>query len=243
MTAPHEGHAATFAAKWVLVQQACGKIPTDAKNTHQGYSYTSEVGMKAIIGPALSEHGFAVYPKFEILRWDEGETKAGAANVLATVAIHLRVVDAETGWEEVFDGLGSGQDTQDKAVMKATTAAWKVAMTAALSISRGDDPEATDTEPTQTRRREPPKREPREISVAQKNRLWAITSKMVDDQLGEADGKRGATEAVLRHILKDFGLESSKDITTDIYDGIVQRAETFDVAILGAAETPFDREK
>lgn len=241
--ADHEKRA-TFAAAWVEVQKACGAMDLDSENPHFKYRYTSEAAMKAKVGPALSEHGFAIFPRFEIIGGLTSEK-------FATVRLVLRVIHAETGWEETFEGIGSGADGQDKAIAKACTQAWKIALTAALSIARGQDPDAD--APQKEPAREPERRERagspasrfggvRVISDGQRKRLWAILASRVEEQVGEdAEGKSDTKEAVLRHVLRDFGLESSKDIDTDIYDGIVDRCAKFDLAELGTEPNPFDR--
>lgn len=221
---------AAFAKKWTGIQKVCGKLPKDSTNPHFKYKYTSEQAMKAAIGPALSDAGFAVYPSFEILSHE---------NDMATVRMELRVVDSATGWTETFDGIGSGQDKQDKAIMKATTAAWKVAMTAALSIARGEDPDADG--PMKPKRKAAAKSAPNAklISDDQRKRLWTILGANVDGQLGDAEGKSDTREAVLRQILAECDIESTKDITTVQYDGICDRAEKFDLAELGAEQQEF----
>lgn len=54
----------------------------------------------------------------------------------------IMLVDAESGESVTITGLGSGQDSGDKAVMKAQTAAIKYAYLLSMAISTGDDPEA-----------------------------------------------------------------------------------------------------
>jgi hypothetical protein len=63
----------------------------------------------------------------------------GNTEQCVTVKVTLRLTD---GFEEhETEGMGSGQDAGDKAIMKAQTAAIKYAWMLALSISTGDDPE------------------------------------------------------------------------------------------------------
>lgn len=54
----------------------------------------------------------------------------------------VTLVDMESGETFSLVGLGSGQDSGDKAVMKAQTASMKYAYLLSLAISTGDDPEA-----------------------------------------------------------------------------------------------------
>lgn len=62
---------------------------------------------------------------------------------LATVRLRIAFIDSETGEVLTCEGVGSGADSSDKAVMKAFTAAHKYAYAGAFCISWGDDPEAT----------------------------------------------------------------------------------------------------
>lgn len=246
MTPENLSARASFAKKWTEVQKQCGTIAKDAKNPQFGYGYTSEIAMKAVIGPALSEHGFAVFPSFDLLRWDEGQTKAGGASVMATVRVSLEIVDADTGWSEHVFGLASGQDTQDKAIAKATTAAWKVAMTAALSIARDDDPDAdkgvergapkakAKPKPLPPKPKEGPK-----ITDKQRGLLWGKTTERVQTQVGADDDLRKISEKVLRKIIGDLGLDSTNDVLQSQMDGLLSRIESFDVAELEGPEDPF----
>ena len=59
-----------------------------------------------------------------------------------TVRVTITLVDVESGESIILSGLGSGQDSGDKAVMKAQTAAIKYAYLMSLAISTNDDPEA-----------------------------------------------------------------------------------------------------
>lgn len=56
------------------------------------------------------------------------------------MTITIRDADDSQG-EVTFEGLGSGQDAGDKAVMKANTAALKYAYIGGLNIAMSDDPE------------------------------------------------------------------------------------------------------
>jgi hypothetical protein len=61
---------------------------------------------------------------------------------LATVKMNVLLIDKDSGETVTITGIGSGQDSGDKAVMKAQTAAIKYAYLLSLAISTGDDPEA-----------------------------------------------------------------------------------------------------
>ena len=55
---------------------------------------------------------------------------------------NITLIDRDSDESVLITGIGSGQDSGDKAVMKAQTAAIKYAYMLSLSISTGDDPEA-----------------------------------------------------------------------------------------------------
>ena len=69
-------------------------------------------------------------------------TAKGNTEHLATVQVEITLIDSDSGEFVMFQGIGSGQDAGDKAVMKAQTAAIKYAYMMSLCIATGDDPEA-----------------------------------------------------------------------------------------------------
>jgi hypothetical protein len=84
----------------------------------------------------------------EILQQADVTTAKGTIEHMATVKIDITLIDVDSGESVSFSGIGTGQDSGDKSVMKAQTAAIKYAYLLSMAISTGDDPEAdnrTDT--------------------------------------------------------------------------------------------------
>ena len=102
--------------------------------------------------------------KASLISLDHVTNAKGNQEHLATVQMNIRLIDSESGEYIDIAGLGNGQDSGDKAVMKAETASIKYAYMMAFNISTGDDPEAdvrTDQFMAETPN-EPPK--PRAVS-------------------------------------------------------------------------------
>lgn len=120
------------------------------------------------VNQALSEVGLITTVVPTLLDFREVITAKGNTEKLVTVQVEVTIYDVESGMSVVFSGIGSGQDSGDKAVMKAETAAIKYAYLLSLCIATGDDPEAdrsvdeaTTSEPTTpTTHSTPPQRKP-----------------------------------------------------------------------------------
>lgn len=94
------------------------------------------------VNAALVKYGIASVPMPELLDMTDVKTAKGNIEHLATVKIEIKLLDKESGEIFIISGLGSGQDSGDKGVMKAQTVAIKYAYMLSLAISTGDDPEA-----------------------------------------------------------------------------------------------------
>lgn len=113
------------------VSRSVAVIAKDAENAHFKYKYCSAEAVCTRVNAALCEHGIAIVGSTaEVLHYDP----VSIVRLSWTLAL-----DFETA---TFQGLGSGTDKGDKAIMKANTAALKYLLGAAFCISWGDDPEA-----------------------------------------------------------------------------------------------------
>ena len=132
----------SIAKKLVSVMTECSFVPKNGTNTFHNYKYATAEDILSSVNKSLAKHGVAciVIPTLEsnidVLN------KSGNVEHLATVSVHIQLIDSETGEYVEFFGMGSGQDAADKAVMKAQTAAIKYAFMLSLCIATGDDPEA-----------------------------------------------------------------------------------------------------
>lgn len=134
-----------IAKKMVALMKECSYIQKDATNEHFKYRYVSAAAVLEKVNSACAELGLATITTPKIISTD---------GKIATVEVTITVVDCESGETLTLTGIGSGQDTGDKAVMKAQTAALKYAWLMSLQISTGDDPEA-DAKPDQQGSKQP----------------------------------------------------------------------------------------
>jgi hypothetical protein len=131
----------SLASKMSEVSAECAYVQKTGRNDFHRYNYATAAAVLEKVNEALARRKIAVFPEFSILDQRTVPTKQGEA-ILATVKARLTLVDGETGETGAIEGIGSGADNGDKAVMKANTAAVKYAWMVALTIATGDDPEA-----------------------------------------------------------------------------------------------------
>ena len=129
-------------AKLVAVMEECRYMPKDGYNKFQNYGYTTAAGMFAKINEAMTRQGLFTQVESTLIDIRDATTSKGNAEKHAVVKVKITVTDLETGESVVFEGLSSGQDANDKAIMKANTAALKYAYIGGLCIAMSDDPES-----------------------------------------------------------------------------------------------------
>lgn len=152
-----------IASKLRDASRACRYVQKDGTNAFHKYRFASAANVLGHVNEALHLAGAAVVDTDVTIL---SETGAGKDRVV-TAKVSIVVRDTETEETATFRGIGSGQDSGDKAVMKATTAAQKYAWILGLSIETGEDPEAdektdqhNDGRSTQSPRRQPSPRAP-----------------------------------------------------------------------------------
>ena len=131
-----------LAGKFLEVMKECRHIAKNGENDFHGYKYATSADVLGRVNAALVKYGIASVATPELLDMTDVKTAKGNLEHLATVKIEIKLLDRESGETFSISGLGSGQDSGDKAVMKAQTAAIKYAYMLSLAISTGDDPEA-----------------------------------------------------------------------------------------------------
>lgn len=131
--------------KLALAMKSCSYIEKTGENTFHGYSYVTSSDVLERVNDALTSVGLitAVTPTLLDLR--EVQTAKGNIDKHATISVTISIIDVETGESVQISGIGSGQDSGDKAIMKAETAAIKYAYMLSFCIATGDDPEADNT--------------------------------------------------------------------------------------------------
>lgn len=131
-----------LAAKFIEVMKECSHIAKNGENNFHGYKYAASADVLQRVNTSLVAHGIASMAMPEIVSQQDVTTAKGNIERLVTVKMDITLIDKESGEMFQITGLGSGQDSGDKAVMKAQTAAIKYAYMLSLAISTGDDPEA-----------------------------------------------------------------------------------------------------
>ena len=128
----------TLVQKLADVMAEVGYVQKDATNEFHKYRYASAAAVLSKVNAALSSRGIAVSSMAELVAHDRID--GAKPKTIAVVKLTLIFNDGIDALQ--IEGLGSGEDTGDKAVMKANTAALKYALANAFLISWGDDPEA-----------------------------------------------------------------------------------------------------
>ncbi len=160
---------ANIARKLVSVMTECSFVPKNGLNSYHNYRYATAEDVLSAVNKSLAKYGIAciVIPTLES-NIDVLNQK-GNVEHLATVSVHIQLIDSESGESVDLFGMGSGQDASDKAVMKAQTAAIKYAFMLSLCIATGDDPEA-DIGTDERNYAEPQYRQPKAPSQRQMDR-------------------------------------------------------------------------
>lgn len=131
-------------------------VPTLEKNgvgpqTQGSYKFLAVDDIVLAVRPLLDKNGVIVHA--ELL--DHGfhynraalkeDGRVPRESVQAWVKYAFHFIAAEDGSEIVTTVVGEGIDTQDKAIRKATTSAWKIALIQTFSLATGEiDPDAQD---------------------------------------------------------------------------------------------------
>lgn len=131
----------SLTTKLAQIMKECSHVMKNGKNDFHGYKYATCADVLDMVNTSLSSHNICSLVTPELLCMDEVVTAKGGKEHLATVKMDISLIDGETGESVTITGIGSGQDSGDKAVMKAQTAAIKYAYILSFAISMDDDPE------------------------------------------------------------------------------------------------------
>jgi len=131
-----------------------GYVQKDATNDFQRYRYASAEAVLKKVNASLSSQGVCCASTADMVSHEviQGAKKATFHAIVKlsltfrkgsdSVTVKLSLTFRKGSDSVTVEGLGSGSDTGDKAVMKANTAALKYCLANAFLISWGDDPEA-----------------------------------------------------------------------------------------------------
>ena len=126
-------------AKLIEVMKDCSVIAKSGVNQSQNYKYTTTNDVLEKVNASLTKHKIASIVEPDLIELKEITTSKGNSAHIATVKVKIVLIDAESGESCTIFGLGSGQDFNDKAIMKAQSAAIKYAYLLSLAISSNDD--------------------------------------------------------------------------------------------------------
>lgn len=135
-----------LAQKVANANREIGTIAKDGANKRQNYSFQSEAAIKAAVQRVSSKNGFAIVPNFEIIQKYDKQTRNGGTWTFYDVMGTFTITD---GKDTLVGSMpGTGSDSGDKAVQKATTSAQKYFYKQLFNITdRDEDPDATDSSP------------------------------------------------------------------------------------------------
>lgn len=126
--------AATFGERLKAAMGEVAYLEKGGYNAHFKYSFLQEAAVKRAVSEALRKHGLMVR---SVGYKPIGDCSGKAACIQCT----LTIADTKGTDCVVYEGVGAGADSSDKAPMKAMAAALKYALTSGFLIATGDDPE------------------------------------------------------------------------------------------------------
>ena len=129
-------------SKLVKVMEEVSHVQKNGTNEFHKYQYATAADVLEKVNEALCKNKICSIAKADLISLEHVANAKGNQEHLATVQMNIRLIDSESGEYVDIAGLGNGQDSGDKAVMKAETASIKYAYMMAFNISTGDDPEA-----------------------------------------------------------------------------------------------------
>lgn len=120
------------------------EIKKDGQNTYQKYTFQSEGAIKSAVKKALEENGIIIIPEYEIINQYDRTSSKGTVNHFVDVMGMFTITD---GTDSITGKMaGSGQDTGEKAVVKAETTAQKYFYKQLFNISDQEaDPDSTNS--------------------------------------------------------------------------------------------------
>lgn len=142
MTEDMERPVKKITSKLVNVMEEVSHVQKNGTNEFHKYQYATAADVLEKVNEALCKNKICSVAKASLISLDHVTNARGNQEHLATVQMNIRLIDSESGEYIDIAGLGNGQDSGDKAVMKAETASIKYAYMMAFNISTGDDPEA-----------------------------------------------------------------------------------------------------
>ena len=214
-----------IAAKLTKIMQACSYVQKTGYNDFHKYKYATAADVLEKANESMVQNNVASIVRPELIEFRDVQNARGATEHLATVKTTITLIDNDSGETLELIGMGSGQDSSDKAVMKAQTAALKYAWMMSLNISTGDDPEADAPEKPKNDKSEQRKSEPQKPPAQTPAPQMATEAhRKKIDELRNACG--WSTDDIKAEIALTYKVKSSRELTLQQAKQMIDRLET-----------------
>ena len=175
---------------------------------NNSYKAVSEASMLNLIKPLFKKHKLIVFPidgeiSENVMIWEKTDTyKNTVSNNLRAITqlkVKYKIVDTESGENEILIGFGNGADPQDKGAGKSSTYSFKNMLSKTFMLFSGEDTDNTHSDDITTGSNKPQEQQ------KQQSDTETVTTQMLID-MAKA---KGFNEA---QICKKFGTKEAKFI-------------------------------
>lgn len=214
-----------IAAKLTKIMQACSYVQKTGYNDFHKYKYATAADVLEKANESMVHNNVASIVRPELIEFRDVQNARGATEHLATVKTTITLIDNDSGETLELIGMGSGQDSSDKAVMKAQTAALKYAWMMSLNISTGDDPEVDTPEKPKNDKPEQRKSEPQKpLAQTTAPQMATEAQRKKIDELRNACG--WSTDDIKAEIALTYKVKSSRELTLQQAKQMIDRLES-----------------
>ena len=134
---PNKTKPKSLVSKLAEVMASIHGVEKTGYNDFQKYSYAEEAAIVEACRQELAKRHIMIIPSIDDVQRD-GD--------LTTIKTRYRIIDGETGQEEVTQWAGTGSDKQDKGLPKAATTSQKYLLLKLFLIPTGNNGVADDVE-------------------------------------------------------------------------------------------------
>ena len=168
-------------------------IQKDGQNKYQSYSFQSESAIKAAVKSAIETVGITIVPTYEITNRESWTNNKGTVNHVIEVMGQFTITD---GNDQIVGQMpGTGMDTGDKAVQKASTSAQKYFYKQLFNITdKDEDPDGANSNIGQ-QASQPKQPKPKSENLAKVESMFSNLSKLLDAGQAKQIGQSAAESA------------------------------------------------
>lgn len=165
-------------------------IQKDGQNKYQSYSFQSESAIKAVVKSAIETVGIVIVPTYEITNRESWTNNKGTVNHVIEVMGQFTITD---GNDQIVGQMpGTGMDTGDKAVQKASTSAQKYFYKQLFNITdKDEDPDGANSNIGQ-RAAQSKQPKPKSENLAKVESMFSNLSKLLDADQAKQIGQSAA---------------------------------------------------